>query len=64
MTPQSAPLGYAVLTRQADGSWKDDWDGEVHATLDRGLAELTWASSSLGPDSCKLVALHPVEVVG
>lgn len=49
--PERFPLhgevaGYIVLTRTPIGSWADDWDGEVHPTLDAGRASLRECSQA------------------
>lgn len=55
------PVGYVVLTSQSDGSWKDDWDGEVHPAREQADAELARAQSALGADAARLVTLYPVD---
>lgn len=64
---QPEPLGWVVLTRQADGSLQPDWDGLLHADVDdahvaaleaRGDGE----DGDSGPYDCVvLAALHRVE---
>lgn len=36
------PLGYIVLINET-GKWGDDWDGDVHPTLEGGMAALAQA---------------------
>ena len=61
-TRRSAPLGYVVLTAQPDETWRDDWDGEVHATPEAAASAFAEACDALGPDFCKLVELHEVSL--
>ena len=44
-------VGYLVLTKQADGSWGNDWDGVVHLTLRGAEAEYAEAVDTLGPEN-------------
>lgn len=53
------PLGYIVLVREHD-QWKDDWDGEVHPTLEAGMTSLNEALDS-GWEAV-LTAAHPLTV--
>jgi hypothetical protein len=61
-TPQIEPsiLGYVVLTAQPDGSWKDDWNGEVWLTIEDGMAALSISKESVGIDFARLCALTDV----
>lgn len=59
---ERACVGYIVLTEQPDGSWKDDWDGEVHASLSDAEESLSSASGALA-EGCKIVSLHEVAPV-
>jgi hypothetical protein len=54
----TGPVGFVVLTRQPDGSWRDDWDGEVHATGEAGEAAMLECARA-GHESM-LVACHQV----
>jgi hypothetical protein len=54
------PIGYIVVTLQADGSWKDDWDGEVHPGFKAGQSALRGAVTALGNDGARLCALTDV----
>lgn len=52
------PIGYVVLTKQADGSWRDDWDGEVHVDRNTANDALTHAQNALD-GGVMLAALYP-----
>lgn len=60
----SSCIGYIVLTGQPDGSWSDDWDGEVHPDRAAGDLALMAAWDALGADGARLVACYPVEASG
>lgn len=47
---------WIVLT-EGNGSWRDDWDGEVHKERDDALSALNAAQVALGTDSARLVRL-------
>jgi hypothetical protein len=51
---------WIVLTRQRDGSWLDDWDGEVHKSVTDGRASLAEARATLKED-VKLVVCYEAE---
>jgi hypothetical protein len=59
----SGPAGYVVLTEWPDtaAGWRDDWDGEVHATRESGDAALRDAASALGWHSVALAELRIIE---
>jgi hypothetical protein len=54
------PVCWIVLTRQRDGSWLDDWDGEVHKSVTDGRASLAEARATLKED-VKLVVCYEAE---
>lgn len=49
--PYGAAAGFVILTAQPDGSWRDDWDGEVHVSRDEAEAAFRDAASRLGAGS-------------
>lgn len=54
------PLGFVVLTSQPNGSWKDDWDGEVHTDREAFAAVLLDAQSACGSENVQGAVLYPV----
>lgn len=50
--------GYIVLTEDADGSVRDDWDGEVHPTIKAGALALKECAEAGW--TCCLVECHIV----
>lgn len=48
-------VGYIVVTEQPDGSWKDDWDGEMHPTLEEAEDSFDGALSTCRVVECRWV---------
>lgn len=54
----TAPIGWIVLTQQADGSWQDDWDGRVHFVRLEADRELDASIKVVGLDKSRLAELR------
>lgn len=50
--------GYVILTSQLDGSWKDDWDGDVHTNCWDAVLVLLKARAALGAKHACLAELR------
>lgn len=49
------PVGWIILTTQPDGTWKDDWDGNLHTDRTDADDALAKASVALGSENVRLV---------
>ncbi len=58
-TPEPFKGGYVVLTRQPDGSWRDDWDGRVHVDRADGAESYGEAVAAIGAENAILCAVLP-----
>lgn len=54
------PIGFVLLTSQPNGSWKDDWDGEVHTDRATFAGVLVEAGMTLGVENVQGAVLYPV----
>lgn len=59
--PTPRVIGYIVVIQDSTGHWCDDWDGEVHETLEKGLTALAEARESGDGFHAKLGLLTEVE---
>lgn len=60
MSATDEVFGYVVVTWGLDEAWHADWDGEVHATRDDGMAALFEARQARYVAA--LTELHHAEV--
>lgn len=53
-------IGFIICTKQPDSSWRPDWDGLIHPTIQEGIDALKDAHEALGSEFADIVEVFPV----